>query len=168
MNYTKTLGAVFLGSSLAVASMAGAAAEFEGPQADIDAVMLVLEEWGEARDAGEIDAVVALHHPDVIIMTRNRAVLNGHPGVRTFYKENYAKDSSRHQFGSLAEIRVFGDAAILSGLFLVTDEAKGIEDPGYFLLVLRKDAGGAWRIYRDIDTPSPDGLQLKPQMQPET
>jgi hypothetical protein len=51
--------------------------------------------------------------------------------------------------------------ATMIGRFLVVDEAKGIEDPGNYLIVLRKD-NGAWRIFRDIDTPSPDGLALMP------
>jgi len=50
----------------------------------------------------------------------------------------------------------------VTGKFLAVDPGKGVEDPGYYLIVLRKDSHGAWRIYRDIDTPSPDGLSLKP------
>ena len=50
--------------------------------------------------------------------------------------------------------------AIVIGRFLVIDEAKGVEDPGYYLIVLRKNSLGEWRIYRDIDTPSPDGMSL--------
>ncbi len=135
---------------------------FEGPQAEIDTILDVLEEWSRARDAGDVDGVVAVHHPDVRIMTRGRAILEGHPGVRTFYAENYSEGSQRQQFGALHELRVYGDVAIMTGRFLVIDESRDIEDPGYYLIVLRKTANGSWLIYRDIDTPSPDGLKLKP------
>ena len=135
---------------------------FEGPQAEIDAVMAVLEQWGLARDAGDVNGVLALHHPDVRIMTRGRAILEGHAGVRTFYAENYPEGSRRQQFGALHELRVYGDVAIMTGRFLVIDETRDVEDPGYYLIMLRKTANGSWLIYRDIDTPSPDGLKLKP------
>ncbi|MDX2221598.1 MAG: DUF4440 domain-containing protein [Rhodospirillaceae bacterium] len=154
---------------LAVAMAAGAAAQsgppapiLEGSKAEIDAILAVLGQWRERRDAGDIDGVMALHHPDVQIMTRGRALIQGRAGARAFYAENYAAGSSRKQYGALSELRVFGDAAVMTGCFLVIDAARGIEDPGYYIIVLRKDASGAWQIYRDIDTPSPDGLALKP------
>ena len=134
----------------------------EGPQEEVDAIFALLGEWSTARDAGNVDGVVAVHHPDIVIMTRGRAILEGADGVRTFYAENYGEGSSRQQFGELNELRVFGDVAMMTGTFLVIDETKGVEDPGYYLIVLRKDDEGKWRIYRDIDTPSPDGLTLKP------
>lgn len=153
-------------AALLVATAAGAAAQqppaFEGPQAEIDAVLEVFGQWRARRDAGDIDGVVALHHPDVRIMTRNRPIIEGQPGARAFYAENYAAGSSRRQYGALSELRVFGDVAVTSGRFLVVDEPRGIEDPGYYVIVLRKDGAGAWRIYRDIDTLSPDGLMLAP------
>ncbi len=134
---------------------------FEGPQAEIDAVLNMMEQWRVARTAGDVDRVVALHHPDVRIMTRGRALLEGHAGVRTFYAENYSKDSARQQYGALHELRVFGPVAFMTGRFLVTDPGRNVEDPGYYLIVLRRSANGAWLIYRDIDTPSPDGLNVK-------
>ena len=134
----------------------------EGPQTEIDAIYSVLERWGRARDAGDIDGVVCVHHADAWIMTRDRAVLRGHTGVRSFYAQHYGQGSERRQYGSLTELRVFGDVAILIGRFLVIDESKDIVDPGNYLIVLRKDQSDAWRIYRDIDTPSPDGLNLRP------
>ena len=134
---------------------------YEGPQEDIDAVLAVFAEWGRARDAGEVEGVVAVHDDDMQIMTRNRAILLGHDGVRTFYAENYASGSERQLFSDLSELRVLGDVAIAVGRFLAIDESKGIEDPGYYLIILRRDGNGAWKIYRDIDTPSPDGLALK-------
>lgn len=135
---------------------------FEGPQTEIDAILRLLTQWGERREAADIDEVVELHDPDVVIMTRDRTVIAGRSGARSFYRENYAAGSSRQQYGALQELRVFGNIGIMVGRFLVVDTKKGIEDPGYYLIVLRKNDKGDWRIYRDIDTPSPDGLALKP------
>lgn len=134
---------------------------FEGPQVEIDAILELLTQWGERREAADIDGVIELHHPDVWIMTRNRPIIIGRSGARAFYMENYDAGSSRDQYGSLIELRVSGTMATMVGRFLVVDEPKGIEDPGNYLIVLRKDEG-VWRIYRDIDTPSPDGLSLMP------
>lgn len=133
---------------------------FEGPRYEIDAILAVFAEWERARNAGDIEGVVSIYHPDLQIMTRGRALLSGHAGARTFYAENYSPDSDRQLLSALSEVRVFGEAAIVIGRFLALDEIDGIEDPGYFLIVLRKNDQCMWRIYRDIDTPSPDGLLL--------
>ncbi|MCB2106184.1 MAG: DUF4440 domain-containing protein [Rhodobacteraceae bacterium] len=153
-----------LGLALAIAAPAAAQQPpvMEGPQAEVDAVLALLKAWGERRNAGDVEGVVALHHPDVRIMTRDRAVLEGHDGVREFYGENYGSGTTRKQYGQLQELRVFDGVAFFSGTFLVVDEARGIEDPGRYVIILRKGDTGNWLIYRDIDTPSPDGLVLKP------
>ncbi len=135
---------------------------FEGPQKEIDAILAVFAEWGKARAAGNVEGVVAIYHPEMRIMTRDQAEFVGHKGVREFYRRNYAVNSDRNLYSSMSELRVFGDAAFVTGKFLAVDPSKSVEDPGYYLIVVRKDNNGAWRIYRDIDTPSPDGLSLKP------
>ncbi|HPF27660.1 MAG: nuclear transport factor 2 family protein [Steroidobacteraceae bacterium] len=135
----------------------------EGPQTDIDAIVAVFGEWGKARDAGDIDGIVAVHHPEMKIITRNKALYAGHAGVRRFYSDHYDRDSKRQLFSNVEEIRVFGKVAFVIGRFLALDVAKDIVDPGYYLIVLRRNDAGDWLIYRDIDTPSPDGLALKPR-----
>ncbi len=135
---------------------------FEGPQKEIDAILAVFTEWAKARDAGDVEGVVAIYHPEMRIMTRDQAEYVGHKGVREFYSQYYAVKSERKLYASMSELRVFGDAAFVTGKFLAVDLSKRVEDPGYYLIVVRKDKSGAWRLYRDIDTPSPDGLSLKP------
>lgn len=141
---------------------AGAAAEavFEGPEKDIAEINGVFERWGAARDAGDIEAILGVHHPDMLIMTRNQALYRGHDGVREFYTQHYGGGSERRLYSDLLEMRVVGDVAFVIGRFLVLDE--NVEDPGYYLILLRR-SGEGWLIYRDIDTPSPDGLSLRTQ-----
>lgn len=157
-----TLAVACIALFLATPVLAGDAPEFEGSQKEIDAVLALFAEWGRARDAGDVEGVVAVYHPRMRIMTRNQALFEGSDGVRAFYRQYYAAKSHRRLYSSISELRVFGDAAFVSGRFLASDQDKGVEDPGYYLIVLRKDNHGAWRVYRDIDTPSPDGLSLKP------
>ncbi len=133
----------------------------EGTKEDIAAVMQVFADWGSARDAGNVDGVVAVHDPDMLIMTRDQTILRGHDGVRAFYAQNYYEGSTREMFNQVDELRVIGDVAIVIGRFLVIDTPKDVEAPDYYLIMLRKNENGAWKIYRDIDTPSPDGLLLK-------
>ena len=90
----------------------------EGPQTDIDAIVAVFGEWGKARDAGDIDGIVAVHHPDMKIITRNKALYAGHVGVRRFYSDHYDQDSKRQLFSNVEEIRVFGQVAFVIGRFL--------------------------------------------------
>lgn len=134
----------------------------EGPKVDVDAVVAVFRQWGQAREAGDVDGVLAVHHPDIRIMTRDKALYAGHPGVRRFYSDHYDRDSRRQLFSSVDEIRVSGDFAFVTGRFLALDASRNVDDPGYYLIVLRRSGAGRWLIYRDIDTPSPDGRALGP------
>ncbi len=133
---------------------------FEGPQSEIDSILNMFQQWESARVSGDTNAVAALYHEDMLIMTRGRSLLEGRAGAKVFYSENYTDNSDRKLNSSMMELRVFGEIAIVTGQFLVRDDNQGIEDPGYYLIILRKDSVGNWRIYRDIDTPSPDSLSL--------
>ncbi len=156
------MAAVLLALCLVTPSFAEDKTVLEGPRKEIDSILALFAEWARARDAGDVEGVVAVYHPEMRIMTRNKAIFEGADGVRAFYRQNYSETSRRKLYSSVSELRVFGDAAIVVGRFLASDPEKGVEDPGYYLIVLRKDRKGSWRIYRDIDTPSPDGLALKP------
>lgn len=158
----RTIAATLFALALMAPVYAEEKTVFEGPQQEIDAILAVFAEWGKARAAGDVEGVVAIYHPEARIMTRDKAEFVGHKGVREFYSQNYAVKSDRKLYSSMSELRVFGDAAFVIGKFLAIDLSKNVEDPGYYLIVVRKDKSGAWRIYRDIDTPSPDGLSLKP------
>ena len=127
---------------------------FEGPQSEIDSILNMFQQWESARASGDTNAVAALYHEDMLIMTRGRSLLEGRAGAKVFYSENYTDNSDRELNSSMMELRVFGEIAIVTGQFLVRDDNQGIEDPGYYLIILRKDSVGNWRIYRDIDTPS--------------
>lgn len=145
---------------LALGAGADATAEtvVEGPEEDVAEINRVFARWGAARDAGDIDGILSVHHPDMLIMTRNQALYRGHEGVRDFYTQYYGKSSERRLLSDVLEMRIVGDVAFVIGRFLVLDE--DVEDPGYYLILLRRSPGAGWLIYRDIDTPSPDGLAL--------
>ncbi|MFK8054465.1 MAG: SgcJ/EcaC family oxidoreductase [Woeseiaceae bacterium] len=143
------------------AAWAADAPKVVGPQEDVDAIFEMFTGMSAARNTGDADQVAQFYHPDMLIMTRGRALLEGREGARVFYQENYAPDSSRELYSDVIELQVLGDIAIVAGRFLVVDEPADVEDPGYYLLVLKKTDEGRWTIYRDMDTPSPDGLVLK-------
>ncbi len=136
-----------------------------GPQADVEAIFDVVARWSAARDAGDVEGVVAAHSDDVLIMTRNRAVYRGAEGVRNFYRDSYGEPGQRRLLGDMMELTVSGDLATMVGRFLVIEEAAAkdgeeLREGGYYLIVFRREADG-WKAWRDIDTPSPDGLALE-------
>ena len=144
----KTLGIIFLATALLACQTTVINNEvvdsgktkdgpiMEGSKEDIAAVFQVFADWGAARDAGNVDGVVAVHDPDMLIMTRDQEILRGHDGVRDFYAQNYYDGSTREMFNQVIEVRVLGEVAIVIGRFLVIDIPKEIEDPGYYLSLI--------------------------------
>lgn len=96
---------------------------FEGPQAEIDAIVTLVGAWARAREAGDIEGVVPVYHPDMKIFTRNQSLYARHAGVRRYYSGHYHRESTRRLISSVDEIRLLGEMALVSGRFLALEAA---------------------------------------------
>ena len=91
-------------------------------------------------------------------MPANQPTLRGYDETRAWY----AHQTGDYEMNIVTEINsvdVVGDVAVTTGTFRVTrapeDGVAGLDHGGRWLSVLRR-VDGKWKMWRDMDTPSPD------------
>ena len=117
--------------------------------------------WGAAADAyrdRDLDQMVAYYCTDALSMPANHSALRGQDAIRAWY----ARRTGDYEMNSVSRVDtadIVGDIAVTAGIFRVTrrpeDGVAGLDHAGRFLTVMRR-IDGQWRLWRDMDTPSPD------------
>ncbi len=135
-------------TSLAAPAMASAQ---ETPPAQLPSVTLppeldrVLRDYERAWAAGDENALAALFTDDGFVLQMGRAPVRGTDAIRQAYGSS----------GGALYLRALGYATdgnvgYIVGAFGMTPDRDG----GKFVLALRRDPGGPWKIAADIDNPS--------------
>ena len=117
--------------------------------------------WNATDDdyhARDLDRIVDWYAPDAISIPANHHALQGHDEIRAWY----AKRTGDYEMNVVAEVEsvdVVGELAVLVGVFRVSrspeEGVAGLDHGGRFLSVMRR-IDGEWRMWRDMDSPSPD------------
>ena len=118
---------------------------------DERAIRELVETWMEASKAGDTAAVLELMTDDVLFTV---------PGREPFGKDEFrtASESMRglkmDGRAEIQEMEVLGDRAWIRNridLTLTPPEGEPLHRSGYTLTILRKDADGRWRLFRDAN-----------------
>ncbi len=118
---------------------------------DERAIRQLVKTWMAASKAGDIATILSLMTEDAIFMV---------PGQEPFGKRAFAEASkgmAKVQIDGTSEIielQLLGDwAFIRNRIDLIAKPPGGdsIRRSGYTLTLLRKDAGGRWRLARDAN-----------------
>jgi ketosteroid isomerase-like protein len=117
--------------------------------------------WKEMEDeyrARDLDQLVARYAPDAISIPANHHALQGHDEIRAWYATRTG-DYEMNVTAEVDSVDIVGDLAVVVGIFRVTrrpeEGVAGLDHGGRFLSVMRK-IDGEWRMWRDMDSPSPD------------
>ena len=92
-------------------------------------------------------------------MPCNHHALFGHDDIRSWYAKRTGEGYERNAISEVDSIDIVGDIAVVVGTFRVTrapeEGVAALDHGGRYLSVMRK-IDGEWRMWRDMDTPSPD------------
>src|SRR5919204_3980125 len=123
---------------------------------DERAIHELVATWMSASQAGDVKTVLGLIADDALFMV---------PGREPFGKEAFAagseemKDVRMEGSSEIREVLVLGDWAYLRNHITVTMTPPGgeaVRRSGYTLTILRKDADGRWRLFRDANLLAPE------------
>lgn len=107
----------------------------------------------------DLDAILQWYAPDAISMPCNHHALFGHDDIRAWYAKRTGEGYERNAISEVDSIDIVGDLAVVVGTFRVTrapeEGVAALDHGGRYLSVMRK-IDGEWRMWRDMDTPSPD------------
>ena len=136
--------------ALLCALPAGGAAFASDDTAVVDAVRRDFNAAFNANDAG---AIGRLFDAEGMLLPPGMPAVVGSEKITARYVGHFAKTRSRFELKP-GDIRICEGWAFLNVEFARTDSPKAGGTPvsveGHCLLVLRKQADGSWRIFRDI------------------
>jgi uncharacterized protein (TIGR02246 family) len=117
--------------------------------------------WHETQDSyrnRDLDGITALYAPDAISIPADHRAMYGHDEIRTWYAKR-SGDYTTFIESEVDSVDIVGDLAIVVGVFRACRPAEegvaGLDHGGRYLAVLKK-IDGQWKMWRDMDTPSPD------------
>ena len=142
-------------SAIALLGLLSSAAN-AGPKED---ALAVLEKWGKAFSASDVDGIVKLHAPDALFMgTASKSVVTQTAGVRAYFEN--ALLNNRPRSAKLTDFRVLelSEAAVaVSGLDLLSGVRDGttFSTTGRVTFVIAK-RGADWKIVQFHRSPVPN------------
>ncbi len=118
----------------------------------------VSREWLDSYANGDLDGIMALMHPDSIVMPHNQPTSTGLEEVRAFFGSRIGRPGVSF-VDNLEEIRINGTWALVLGRFAVEVTPEEGGDPvvvhnGRYLVVYEK-VDGDWLMLRDMDNLDP-------------
>lgn len=115
-------------------------------------VRAVLRAQADAWNRGDIRGFMSGYENSAETTYIGSAVVKGYQAILDNYRKRFADRTAMGQlaFDGIEVRQVSADVAIATGEFHLKREARaGGEASGRFTLVLRRGAGGAWRIIHD-------------------
>jgi uncharacterized protein (TIGR02246 family) len=145
-----------------VVGVAVAAAGIAAQGKDDPAIAKVRSAYQTAAGAQDGAALAKLYTPDGIEMPPNAPAAKGRAAIEAFHKA-FAQQWMMHGMTiTPTETKITGDTAYDVGTYkqtLMAQKGGGmVEDKGKYIVLLKKDAGGAWLISHAIynsDKPPP-------------
>lgn len=124
--------------------------------------MMQRSSWGAPTDDysdADLDSLASRYAEDCISMPTNHGALHGRDEVRNWYARRTGGDWEMNVEARADRVDVIGDVAVIVGVFRVTRRPEqgvaGLDHGGRYLTVMRR-VDGQWKLWRDMDTPSPD------------
>jgi ketosteroid isomerase-like protein len=106
-----------------------------------------------------LDRLVERYAPDAISIPANHTALWGHDDIRAWYSRRTGGDYEMNVVARADSVDILGDLAVSVGIFRVTrspqEGVAGLDHGGRYLTIMRK-IDGEWKLWRDMDSPSPD------------
>ena len=117
-----------------------------GPEED---ALQVVEQWADAFNASDVDAIVALYAPDAMFLgTGSRTVVLNTAEIRQYFERALLTDRPRGATLESRSVMTLSDGAVvITGLDVTTAmrDGKTITSPGRVTFVIAK-RGAEWKI----------------------
>lgn len=130
------------------------AVEKDQEEADIQAINRIYEQWDEAENAGDANALVFLVTDDVIWMEPNNPVIVGKEALRELLESSYETHSMKDMKTVVEEIRLAGDWAYVRSSYctfrIPKDGSDTVNRIGRIVDICERQEDGSWKIARDI------------------
>jgi len=144
--------------ALCLAVMFTLPAQAQGPSPE-DRITQWAKDWAALYAARELDALMALYHPDAMLFSNNQPAAVGVDAIRAFFAQSFERSSAATIDFKIEDISVFGDAARLVSLYkmkIYVGKNTPITVVGRSMLMYQRAENGRWLLFADMDNTAPD------------
>ncbi len=122
-------------------------------EADVDAINSLRDEFIALDNASDAAGLASLFTNDAVLMPPNQAAVTGNQAIESWFQTTFDQFTTEFTVAS-EELEVVGDWAFDWGAYMtaLTPKAGGeaTEDRGKYIVILRKQVDGSWRIVKNI------------------
>ncbi len=123
------------------------------PEADVEAINSLRDEFIALDNASDAAGLASLYTNDAVLMPPNEAAVTGNQAIESWFQTTFDQFTTEFTVAS-EELEVVGDWAFDWGAYMtaLTSKAGGeaTEDRGKYMVILRKQVDGSWRIVKNI------------------
>jgi ketosteroid isomerase-like protein/quercetin dioxygenase-like cupin family protein len=169
MKITRTMAARAATFALAILALASTA---RAQQGDEGAIRMLSNKWQQDIAKQDIDAVVALHAPDAVVLMSHEQVAKGSAMIRERWKEGAATPGLVLHWTPVKINVVSPTVATEYGTYTEsydTPQGKGTDEGSY--IVIWNKINGKWKVALDApvrSAPMPAAVAAAPTMDPPT
>ncbi len=124
---------------------------------DIEAIKQVAQDWRSGWLTGDAELLLSLYADDPVLMPQGQPEVVGKDAIRPLY-EAALKEFNFKSETALQDIEASGDLGYFRVTYKLTATPKAggesCEEDGKSLFIVKRQAGGAWKITRLIDNSS--------------
>jgi uncharacterized protein (TIGR02246 family) len=114
---------------------------------------LLLKDYIEAENAGDVNAKLALFTDDAVLMPPNETIVSGKEAIRSWQQATYDQVALQVT-DSIEELKFCGDWGFARGSYSanVSLKAGGVlpQEDGKFLVIIKRQPDGIWKIACDM------------------
>ena len=129
--------------------------------ADIAALDALREQFVGLFQVGDASSLAALYTEGAILMPPEKPAATGRQAIESVFRATFGQFSAKLNI-DFDETKIAGDWAFERGSYALTltprDGGEPIQESGKYLMILRRDSQGSWKLARDIwnaDRPRP-------------
>ena len=127
--------------------------EADTTEADVEAINSLRDEFIALDNASDAAGLASLYTNDAVLMPPNEAAVTGNQAIESWFQTTFDQFTTEFTVAS-EELEVVGDWAFDWGAYMtaLTPKAGGepTEDRGKYIVILRKQVDGSWRIVKNI------------------
>jgi uncharacterized protein (TIGR02246 family) len=126
-------------------------AEKKNTAADTAAITVLRDKFAAAFNSKDAAALTACYTDDGIAMPPNQATVTGKQAIQAYYQATFQQGAAKITI-TPRETEVSGDWAFETGttsLTITPKTGKPVEEASRYVVVLKKQTGGFWKIHLD-------------------
>ena len=120
---------------------------------DVAVIESLRDEFIALNNASDAAGLAGLYTNDAVLMPPNQEAVAGNQAIESWFQTTFDQFTIEFTLAS-DELEVVGDLAFDGGSYMIalTPQADGepMEERGKYILILRKQVDGSWKLVRDI------------------